>query len=57
MLMRPMVSLGRMRERAMGLLIRLEVGLGVVIDGETAGVMGRNLFRRMGQFRSPNYSK
>jgi len=47
--MRPMGSLGKMRERGMGLSIRLEVGLGVVIDGETGGVMGRNLFRRTGQ--------
>lgn len=46
--MRPMVSLGRMRERAMGLLIRLEVGLGVVIDGETGGVMGRKLLSTHG---------
>ena len=48
MLMRPMVSLGKTREREMRLLIRLEVGLGVVIDGETAGVMGRNFCRHTG---------
>ena len=48
MLMRPMASLGKTRERAMGLLIQLEVGLGVVIDGETGGVMGRNFCRHTG---------
>jgi hypothetical protein len=46
---RPMVSLGRMREEGMGLLILLEVGLGVVIDGGTGGVMGRRLSYYVGQ--------
>jgi hypothetical protein len=40
MLMRHMGSLGRMRLGGMGLLIRLEVGLGVVINGGIGGVTG-----------------
>jgi hypothetical protein len=42
MLMRLMGSLGRMRQGGMELLIRLEVELGVVINGGIGGVMGRS---------------
>lgn len=41
MLMRHMVSLGKLREGGMGLLILMEVGSGVVINGGIGGVMGR----------------
>jgi len=52
MLMRPMGFLGRMKQGGMGLLILLEVGLGVVINGVIGGVMGGSLLRGMGRSRS-----
>ena len=52
MLMRPMGSLGRMKQGGMGLLILLVVGLGVVINGGIGGVMGRNFCRHTGRSRS-----
>ena len=51
MLMTPMVSLGRMKQEEMELSIRLEVELGVVINGGIGGVMGRSLSRCEGRSR------